>query len=374
MAVVSALVAAAVLLVSDATGGGSRGDAVAQPGRNARGHTRTGGEGGEPDVLAPATCWAGLDRFDTEVTLASFRAWAAPLIAAGDPLVVEYLVDRLAELVGDDEKRAREVLDWVREAAGDELVLVLEGLKRSPAIHRPAIADAIARLGLDPTLDPESRTAVLAALDTQRRLAPEILDGLAGVAMTEEPGDAGWVAARTVGRVMTEDLRRGGDPAPYLDHLLAIGAQSPDAQVRSVALEMPMHVDARVDSTVAARLAGIITSDPDTDVRKTAIHDLSLALDRNQALQVYEDAFRVEHDLCVRWALFRFTARVAGARALPVMARMALFDPSFAEDFRVFERIYASGVVDFERVWQSLPDDDPHNCLHVDGEGEEEEE
>jgi hypothetical protein len=129
-----------------------------------------------------------------------------------------------------------------------------------------------------------------------------------------------------------------------------------------------MHVDAQVDAPTALRLSSIISGDPDPDVRKTAIHDLSLATDRDQTLQIYEDAFRAETDVCVRWALFRFTARAAGARALPVMARMAQLDPRFAEDDLVFERIYASGVVDFERVWQSLPDDDPHDCLASEGE------
>jgi hypothetical protein len=372
----SVALAAALFVVLLVLRGGSRGDAAAQHHRrNASAQIRTRDARGELDVNAPPTCWAGLDRFDDAVTLASFRAWAAPLIAAGDPLVVEYLADRLAELVGDDEERAREVLGWVRDADGDELWLVLDGLKRAPAIQRPAIAEAMAKLGLDPTLDPERRTAVFAALDTQHKLTPAVLDGLTGFAKGEEPGDAGWVAARTVGRVMAEDVHRGGDAAPYLERLVSIGARSPDAQVRSVALEMPMHVDARLDGGAASRLADIITADPDADVRKTAIHDLSLAVDREQALRVYEDAFRVEHDVCVRWALFRFTARIAGARALPVMARMAQIDAAFVEDYRAFERIYASGVVDFERVWQSLPDDDPHNCLHADGEeeaGEEE--
>lgn len=339
--------------------------------RTGRTALRGGGVRGDGDERTPAMCWTGLDELDAAVTLASFRAWAAPLIAAGDPNVLEYLADRLAELVGDDERAAHEVLGWVRDTAGDEIWLVLEGLKRAPAIHQPAVADALARVGLDPAIDAEHRTAIFAALDTQRQLAPDILDGLAGAAMADDPGEAGWVAARTVGRVMIEEQHRGGEPAPYVERLLAIGARSPDAQVRSVALEMPMHVDAPVDGAASSRLAAIITGDPDPEVRKTAIHDLSLAVDRDQALQAYENAFRSEHDVCVRWALFRFTARLAGARALSVMARMALLDPRFASDLEIFQRIYASGVVDFERVWQSLPDDDPHHCLDVEGEGEE---
>lgn len=331
--------------------------------RNAR------AELGEVDGDANIQCWTNLAAFDAEVSLATFRAWARPLIAAGDPLMAEYLVDRLAELVGDDEERAREVLAWVGDAEGEEMWLLLEGLERSPAIHRPAVADALARVGLAPDASDERRTAVFGALDTQKRLSPATLAGLTGAALADAPGDAGWVAARTVGRVMGAEVRAGGDAAPYMDQLLAIGTKSPDAQVRNVALEMPMHVDARVDRDAATRLAQIITGDPDPDVRKTAIHDLSLAIDGAQALQIYERAFAFEHDRCVRWALFRFTARVAGAGALPVMGRMAKLDATFASDYRTFELIYASGVVDFERVWQSLPNDDPHGCLHTE-EGE----
>jgi hypothetical protein len=339
--------------------------------RTAADMARTRNARNQRDPNAPATCWTGLDRFDEAITLDRFRDWAGPLVASGDPLVVEYLVDRLAELIGDDEPAAHEVLAWIRDAAGDELFMLCEGLERAPAMQRPAVAEAVAKLALDPTLDDEHRTALVGALDTQKQLAPGVLDGLAGLATTDEPGEAGWLAARTVGRVMLAEVGRGGDATPYVERLLAIGGQSPDAQVRSVALEMPMHADVPVDSAMSARLASIVTSDPDLDVRMTAIHDLSIATDRDQTLQIYENAFRVEQDVCVRWALFRFTARVAGARALTVMARMALIDPRFAPDLETFNRIYSSGVVDFERVWQSLPDDDPHHCLHVEGEGED---
>jgi len=94
-----------------------------------------------------------------------------------------------------------------------------------------------------------------------------------------------------------------------------------------------------------------------------AAHDLSLAEDKKQALDIYAKAFASEKELCVRWALFRFTARAAGPEALPVMADMAMVDTRFQGVFQEFEKLYASGVVDFGRVWLSLPTDDPFGCL-----------
>jgi hypothetical protein len=61
--------------------------------------------------------------------------------------------------------------------------------------------------------------------------------------------------------------------------------------------------------------------------------------------------------------VFRFSARVAGKDALPVMANMAIIDSRFQPDYREFEKLYASGILDFIRLWNSLPNQDPHNCL-----------
>jgi hypothetical protein len=65
----------------------------------------------------------------------------------------------------------------------------------------------------------------------------------------------------------------------------------------------------------------------------------------------------------VRWALFRFAARTAGKDALPVMADMAMTDPRFQGIYQEFEKLYASGIVDFGRIWFSLSTDDPFGCL-----------
>jgi hypothetical protein len=375
LAVVAAIgVAALVALFASRDGAARSGDASATDARRAMARRMTAALDDVPaptTVPAPATCFAGLDRFDADVRLGSFRAWAAPLLATGDPLVTGYLAERLAELIGDDEASALAVLAWSADAAPGELDVLLAALKQTPAIRRPAVADELARLALADETDPERRAALLAALDGVPRLSPTTLSGVAALAAAEEPGEVGWIAARTIGQVMNTELAAGADAAPYLDQLLSIAASSPDAQVRAVALEMPMHSDAPIDGDGVRRLAVLVSNDPDPEVRKVAIHDLSMASDRAAALAIYEEAFRAEHDICVCWALFRFAARLAGPAALPTMKRMAASRPEFQGDYLVFERIYASGVVDFERVWSSLPDDDPHGCLHLEEEGEE---
>ena len=40
-----------------------------------------------------------------------------------------------------------------------------------------------------------------------------------------------------------------------------------------------------------------------------------------------------------------------------------MIDPRFQGNYREFERIYASGIVDFGRIWFALPTDDPFGCL-----------
>ena len=270
----------------------------------------------------------------------------------------------MGELIGGDPKRALEVLGWIQDGAGDaEVQLALAGLQRSQAIFEPAVARQILALGLDPALGPDRRAQLIAALDSQKQLPGAAIDKLASLAMDASAGPAGWMATRTLGRVMKNDDAHAGPASPYMDRLLDIGAGAADAAVRTAALEMPMIAEAILDERSAARHRRILSTDPDPGVRELAAHNLSLSRDRKGLLSAYARAFERETDLCVRWALFRFAARAAGADALPVMAAMAGSDPRFRDIQGQFEAIYARGVVDFERVWLSLPSDDPFQCL-----------
>ncbi|WP_141323639.1 hypothetical protein [Myxococcus sp. AB025B] len=312
------------------------------------------------------TCWRELERFNDGVSVETFREWAAPLLASRDPLVRMYLKERLTELIGGDASKAREVLEWTREAGPKEFKVFAMALKDSDAVHLPEVSRRILELGLDVELSPERRAGVLSALDTQKQLSPDALSKLSDFAKDPASGEAGWAAARTIARVMKNDYERTANAAPYLDSLLTIGTQSLDEHVRYMALSTPMETAPVLDAHATDGYAKVLTTEGSPDARGAAAHNLALSEDRTKVLDTFTRAFEPEQDVCVRWALFRFSARAAGQEALPVMAKMALIDPRFQPLYQDFERIYASGVVDFERVWNALADQDPLGCLHHD--------
>lgn len=341
------------------------------PGLGGAGRTAPGGAAKaeeKPPRFAGTTCWQDLDRFNDTVTLGTFREWSKPLLAAKDPIVLQYLKERLSELIGKDEGRAREVLGWAREAPPAEFKLLMAGLRGSEAMELPQVGAQLTSLGLDESMDMGRRAGFLDELRHLKQLEPAALERLAGFAKDPASGEAGWVTTRAIGQVMKEDYARTGNAKPYLDKLLTISTESPDEPVRYLGLEMGLSADAPLDAQSTERLAKILATEGSGDVRQVAAHELSMAQDKTRALEIYAEAFAREQDLCVRWALFRFAARAAGKDALPVMADMAMKDPRFQANYHDIERLYASGIVDFDRIWFSLPDQNPHGCLdHHDG-------
>ncbi|MFY0527379.1 hypothetical protein ACN28I_30955 [Archangium gephyra] len=328
------------------------------------GHTGQGGPvqaESKPKQFNSTVCWEDLERFNESVTLETFREWARPLLAVKDPLVRDYLMARLGELIGEDEGRASEVLDWAREASPAEFKLFMGGLRNAKAL--PKMAAQLTALGLDEKLDLGRRAGFLDELQRMPRLEPAALDKLATFAQDASSGEAGWVTTRAIGRVMQADLKKSGNFKPYLDKLLTIGTQSADENVRYLAAEMGMSADAPLDTRAMERLGELLATEGSEDVRMMAAHELSMSEDKARALELYGKNFAIEKDLCVRWALFRFAARTAGKDALPVMADMAMTDPRFQGIHQEFEKLYASGIVDFDRIWFSLPTDDPFGCL-----------
>ncbi|MCP3136337.1 hypothetical protein [Pyxidicoccus xibeiensis] len=332
----------------------------------------TGGHSGQghaqeeeaPPRFDATLCWQDLERFNEAVTIGNFRQWAAPLLASKDPNVRDYLRERLTELIGNDAARATEVLGWARDAQPREFNVILMALRASEAVHQPAVAARLLDEGLNLELDGPRRAGILSALDSQKRLEPAALDRLAAFAKEPVSGEAGWAATRTIARVMKRDFNAKGNLAPYMDKLLTIGTESPDEEIRYLALSMPMHATPVLDEQTTARYSKVLTSEGSPDGREAAAHNLSVSGgDKARTLALFARSFQTEQEVCVRWALFRFAARVAGQQALPVMAEMALVDPRFQPQHQVFERIYASGTLDFVRVWNSLPDQDPFGCL-----------
>lgn len=371
------LLLAAGLLLLRARAGAARGTPLLAA-RSAEPSLRSGGPDSAPEApgesvvpgeahgprFDPTTCWRDLDRFNELVTIKSFRSWAAALLAASDEHVLTYLKERLTELIGADPGRASEVLGWVRDANPKEAGVFLSALRGSAAVHSPQVAAQLFAMSQDRSISLERRAGIVAALDTQQRLAPAALGQLTELAKDADSGEAGWAATRTIGRILETDYKRTGNAAPYLEKLLAIGTESTDDDIRYLAVSMPMHADPILDARATELYARILTTEGSANGRDAAAHLLALSPDKAKVLGIFGRAFQTDTDICARWALFRFAARAAGKDALPVMADMAAVDPRFAEDYQVFAQIYESGVVDFERVWLSLPSQDPHGCLH----------
>jgi hypothetical protein len=320
-------------------------------------------EAAPPSRFDATTCWRGLERFNEEVTLETFREWAAPLLAASDPLVRDYLKARLTELIGNDAGRASTVLGWSRDATPQEFGVFMMALRDSEAVHLPQVAAQLVDLGLGERVEPERRAGILSALDTQKRLDPAAIARLSDFAKNPVSGEAGWAAARTIGRVLKRDFKQTGNATPYLDELLTIGEQSPDEQTRYLGQMMPMHSAPLLDAEATERYAKILATEGNESGRDVAAHLLSLSQDKERVLELFAKTFETDPAVCVRWAVFRFAARVSGRDALPVMANMAIQDPRFQPLYDEFERIYASGVLDWVRLWNSLSNQDPFGCL-----------
>lgn len=310
-------------------------------------------------------CWDGLRQFDKAATLDSLREALAVAVGNRDNLLAAYLQERLTELVGQDAGRALQVVEWAKQASPPQLGLYLDALKAAPAVHDAKVSQALLTLGEDKSLPLQNRSAALDALETQRRLSPGDLARLKAVALDETADSTAWVATRTLGRVMKEDFERTGTHAPYWKELLSIAGQSDDMAVRLLALEMPSYSNPLIGSESFDELKRILTTDRERDVREMAAFRLGVTREPEEALKIYEAAFEKEHDVCVRWAIFRFAVRAAGEQALPMLARLAAKDPRFQRDYTEFKQLYASGTVDFARIW--LGKGEHHACLVEEG-------
>lgn len=316
-----------------------------------------GSTGGTPlpeEQVPTPPCWEGILAIDQGGSLDDL--FAALGLAADDPLLREYLQERLAQLVGDNAASALAVIGRAAQAGPPLAGYLLEAVKRAPAAQQAKVADKLLALGTDENASHELRRAALDALDSQHRLPAESIQRLKAVALDEKSDEVGWVAARTLGRVMVEDYQRTGHFTEYWRELLDVGQRSTDAAVRSLALEMPSYGDIPVDSGSIEKLGQILKTDPDRQVREMAAFRLGLSREPERALQVFRDSFGSESDLCVRWAIFRFAVRAAGAKALPLLAQLAAVEPRLRPDYEDFRSLYQSGNVDFVRVWLGKPE------------------
>lgn len=317
------------------------------------------------EVIPMPGCWDGLREFDRTVSMETFRAALRAAIAQGDRHLAGYLRERLTELVGNDAARALQVLEWSKGTDQPELGIYLGALKAAPAVHDAKVSGQLVKMGEDKTASLEARSAALDALETQRRLGPAELKRIKAVALDETVDSVAWVATRTLGRVMKEDFERTGTYAPYWKELLDISSKSDDMAVRLLALEMPSYSNPLIGDDSFGQLARTLKTDRERDVREMAAFRLGVTSSPDKALDIYREAFELEQDVCVRWAIFRFAVRVAGAGALPLLQEFAAKDPRFVQDYTEFRDLYASGTVDFARIW--LGKAEHHQCLVEEG-------
>lgn len=330
------------------------------------------GQGSTPSEKQPPReqlpmpgCWEGVLAFDKAASLENFRAALAEAAAAKDRHLATYLQERLTELVGDDAGKALQVLDWAEKSGQPELGVYMEALKAAPAVHRPEVAERLLKMGEDKGAPLLNRSAALDTLETQKRLSPATIQRIKAIALDETVDSVAWVAARTLGRVMKEDYERTGTYAPYWKELLDIGGKSEDMAVRRLALEMPSYSDPLMDGASIDKLAELMRKDPERDVREMAAFRLAVTQEPEKALEAYRAAFDGEQDLCVRWAMLRFAVRAAGAGALPLLEQFGQKDPRLQQDYLDFKELYASGAVDFARIWMGKKEH--HDCLVEEG-------
>ena len=301
-------------------------------------------------------CWDGLLALDEHASLDSLRQALLTALSSDDPLLLEYLQERLTELIGGDAGAALRVVGWATEAGPPLSTSLLAAVKHSDAVQQPQVASKLLGLGEDGKQSLDLRRAALEALETQRALPQDVLGRLKNVAMDEHSDEAAWVATRTIGRVMNDEFQRSGKTGSYMKELLDIGQHSSEAAVRSLALEMPSYGNIPIDKAALGPLASVLSRDPDRQVREMAAFRMGLSRDPGQALPLLSSAFAGERDLCVRWAIFRFAVRAAGAKALPLLDKLSTMEPRLRPDYEDFVAIYARGTVDFARVWLEKPE------------------
>lgn len=308
------------------------------------------------EKLPVPPCWEGLFALDDRPTLLGLKDALLAAMAQQDPLLIDYLQERLAEVIGGDSTSALQVIGWAADAGPPLSGHLFGAVKLASAVQNKAVSDKLLSIGSDVRQSTELRRGALLALETQQSLSPDARGQLHSVALDPRSEEVAWMATRTIGKVMTEEYARTGQAGAYVKDLLDIGQRGGDGPVRSLALEMPSYGNIPMDSAQLGSIAQLLAKDPDRSVREMAAFRLGLSKDPGLALSHLGGAFSAEKDLCVRWAIFRFAVRAAGDKALPLLDKLSKLEPRLRPDYEDFVAIYARGTVDFARVWLEKPE------------------
>lgn len=318
----------------------------------------------EPRLLQ-LTCYSGYLQLEALHGMEGVRAAIHQALARGDQAALQFLEERLAEVIGQDASAALTVIEWAHTAQDPEMSLLLRAVRESEAVRQPAVVDRLTTMA-ETHQDPGHQALALVALETQHGFAPAMLERLTTLAKKDTlVTGVAMHTVRAIGRVMDNDFRRTGRFDPYMDKLLEVALDSTEPDVRGLAIEMGTYPDARLDAQATERLAKLHLEDPDPDVREMAALVLSSGRDTDTVLDTFRQSFPKEQELCVRWAILRFAVRAAGPRALPLLQDFARQDPRFQQDYLDFKRLYDSGQVDFDRAWLDKPIH--HNCEAPEG-------
>ena len=207
--------------------------------------------------------------------------------------------------------------------------------------------------------DAELRRRALSALKTQPSLTTTALDRLAALGKGATEDRLAIAATSVIGSVMRNDQTRADE---YATRLLDIAQAQTDLEVAYLAVEMVDHPAVTLDTLFVQRLTNLLNNHPLLALRKLAALVLSSARDTQTVLKVYQQAFQDNPDLCVRWAIMKFSLRAAGAKALPLLAEFAALEPDLQQDADEFRQIYDSGIVDFEQIWLAKTAKGFHRC------------
>jgi hypothetical protein len=348
--------------------------ARAQDGHDDHGHDAPSGPAAADDVAVPSfaeddappeapVCWSGLPALGITTDLADLPRAIQAALWADDQELLDFLRDRLTELVGADPTRAGLVLDWIAGLDSREVIAVLaEGLSSSEAVHLPAVRDRLLAMAAN-VADLEHQAAALAMLGTQRTFDQGTIERLAEVALTTPEPENSLYAVKTLGEVMRRDCGEGC--GRYVDGVLKVGTGSADLEVQRFSVEMVADLPRSMSDQAVGQLDQMLQQNAVGPTRQLA----SLAIARtgrpDRALEIYRRAFFVEPDFCTRVAFFRDAAAAAGARALPLMAEFAAAEPDLKDDYALFADLYGRGVVAYDRIVFELFDKVHLDCTYA---------
>ena len=317
------------------------------------------------------SCWGEMQRLDKELTLDNFRSALSSAVAGQDRFLLTYLQERLTRMVGNDPQNGLKLLSWAEEAGeGLELIVYMEALKKAPAVQNPKVSGRLLQLAENPKNSLALRAATVIGLETQKSFDAATLTRMKALAVDGAVEQVAWNATRTIGRVMEEDFKNGGNYKPYWEQLLEISRESEDRAVRALALEMPVYANLVLDEKAVTALCDIMRTERDKEVRELAAMRLSVTEAPQKSLDAYRAAFATETEFCVRWAFFRYALRAAGPAALPLVQQFAQQEPRLMQTYLDFKEVYDQGTHDWERVFMAKGPTAHVECMDSHGEGQ----